>query len=121
MRQPAVSPQPPSGYPRRISNAGESRVDVKELVNAIHIVELSATTRSSAIRELVDALDWGHENVLPDDVVKAIEEREATAQTIVDKGLALPQAMIEWTGDFRLVLGRSQAGVDCLRPVRSCI
>ena len=87
-------------------------MEVKELVNAIHIVELSATTRSNAIRELVNAVNWAHENVLPDEVVKAIEEREATAQTIVDKGLALPHAMIEWTGDFRLVLGRSQAGVD---------
>jgi hypothetical protein len=47
----------------------------------------------------------------PDDVVKGIEERETTAQTIVDKGLALPHATIEWTGDFRVVLGRSQAGV----------
>lgn len=50
---------------------------VEELVYAIHIVELSATTRSSAIRELVDEVNWANENVLPEDVVKAIEEREA--------------------------------------------
>ena len=89
-------------------------MDVEELVNAIQIVELSATTRSSAIRELVDAMNWASESIRPDVVVKAIEEREATAQTIVDKGLALPHAMIEWTGDIRIVLGRSHAGVDYL-------
>ncbi len=89
-------------------------MNVEELVNAIHIVELSATTRSSAIRELVDAVNWANESVLPADVVKAIEEREATAQTIVAKGLALPHAMIEWVGDIRMVLGRSRAGIDYL-------
>ncbi len=89
-------------------------MEAEELVNAIHIVELSATTRSNAIRELVSAVNWTHENVQPDDVVEAIEEREATAQTIVDKDLAVPHAMIQWTGDFRIVLGRSQAGVDYL-------
>ena len=60
----------------------------------------------------MNALNWANEGVFPDDVVKAIEEREATAQTIVDKGLSLPHAMIDWTGDFRIVLGRSLAGVD---------
>ena len=39
-------------------------------------------------------MNWADENVLSDDVVKAIEEREATAQTIVDEGLALPHAPI---------------------------
>ncbi len=65
---------------------------IDELVNTMHIVELSAVTRLSAIRELVNAVNWADENVLPDDVVKAIEEREATAHTIVDHGLALPHA-----------------------------
>ena len=89
-------------------------MEVNELVNAMHIVELSATSHSSAIRELVNAVNWANEGVFPDDVVKAIEEREATAQTIVAKGLALPHAMIDWTGEFRIVLGRSLAGVDNL-------
>ncbi len=87
-------------------------MNVEELVNAIHIVELSATNRSSAIRELVGAVEWADESVSPEDVVQAIEEREAAAQTIVDKGLALPHAMIQWTGDYCIVLGRSRAGVD---------
>lgn len=89
-------------------------MELETLVNAMHLVELVATTRTSAIRELVDALDWEVEGILPDGVVKAIEEREATAHTVVEEGLALPHAIIEWAGDFRIVLGRSQAGVDYL-------
>ncbi len=87
-------------------------MDLEALVDAVHIVELSTTTRSSVIRELVDAVDWAAEGVAAGDVVKAIEEREAAAQTIVDQGLALPHAMVEWNGDYRVVFGRSRTGVD---------
>jgi mannitol/fructose-specific phosphotransferase system IIA component (Ntr-type) len=45
-------------------------------------------------------------------LVQAIEEREATAQTIVDAGFAMPHAIIDWDGDYRVVLGRSRQGVD---------
>ncbi len=87
-------------------------MEVGELVKAVEIVELSSTARSEAIRELVNAVSWPDEVIVPDSVVAAIEEREATAQTIVDHGLALPHAMIDWNGTFRAVLGRSQSGVD---------
>jgi DNA integrity scanning protein DisA with diadenylate cyclase activity/mannitol/fructose-specific phosphotransferase system IIA component (Ntr-type) len=89
-------------------------VELEALVTAMQIVELTATTRSSAIRELVEAVNWADEGVCSDDVVAAIEEREATAHTIIGAGLALPHAMIEWNGDFRIVLGRSRPGVDYL-------
>ncbi len=89
-------------------------MDLEQLISATRIVELSATTRADAIRELVDAVDWAREGILPGEVVRAVEEREATAHTIVDRGLALPHALIDWPGDFRAVLGRSLAGVDYL-------
>lgn len=87
-------------------------MDTQELIDAMRIIEVSSTDRSSAIRELVEAVDWAKECVLPEDVINAIEEREATAQTIVDLGLAFPHAKIDWSGDFRLVLGRSRIGVE---------
>jgi len=87
-------------------------LDADELIKTIQTVELTATTRAGALRELVDAVNWANETVLPDDVLRAIEEREATAQTIVGPELALPHAMIDWAGDFRVVLGRSRSGVD---------
>ena len=87
-------------------------MDVQQFVDEIDVIELSAATGSTAIRELVAAVDWTDENISPNDIVKAIEEREAAAQTIVDEGLALPHALIDWTGELRVVLGRSKVGVD---------
>ncbi|MDA0285513.1 MAG: diadenylate cyclase [Planctomycetota bacterium] len=83
-----------------------------ELVQSMRVIELASRVRTDAMRELVDAVDWAQDGVLPGDVVQALEEREATAQTVVDEGLALPHAMIEWDGEFHIVLGRSQAGVE---------
>jgi len=87
-------------------------VDLVELVNATRIVELSAKTRLTAIRALAQATRLDEDGVSLDNLLEAIEEREATAQTIVDEGFAMPHAIIEWDGGFRLVLGRSRAGID---------
>ena len=61
---------------------------------------------------LAQATDLDGEGVALDGLLAALEEREATAQTIVGEGFAMPHATIEWEGDFRVVLGRSKAGVD---------
>lgn len=87
-------------------------MDLVELVNVMKICELSAKTRPAAVRALALAarLDEGDFPLEP--LLAAIEEREATAQTIVDDGFAMPHAIVDWDGDFRVVLGRSRAGVD---------
>ncbi len=103
-----------SDFRKRNRERMDLHVQLEELINATRVVELQATSRSDAINELVKAVDWSAEGVLPDDVARAVEEREATAHTIVDKGLALPHALIDWSGDFRVVLGRSVAGIDYL-------
>lgn len=87
-------------------------MDLIELVNVMRIVELSAKTRPTAIRALAQATNLVNEGVSLDELLEAIEEREATAQTIVDEGLAMPHAIIDWDGGFRVLLGRSRAGVD---------
>jgi diadenylate cyclase len=87
-------------------------MDLVELVNAMRIIELSGKTRPTAIRTLAQATGLDSEGVTLDGLLEAIEEREATAQTIVGEGFAMPHAIIEWEGSFRVVLGRSKAGVD---------
>ena len=57
-------------------------------------------------------IDWMGETEAMRMLLQAIEEREATAQTIVDEGFAMPHAIIDWDGDYRVVLGRSRTGVD---------
>lgn len=87
-------------------------MDLAELVGAMQIVELSAKTRPTAIRALAQAANLDGEGVSLDALLAAIEDREATAQTIVDEGFAIPHAIIDWDGSFRVVLGRSRTGVD---------
>jgi DNA integrity scanning protein DisA with diadenylate cyclase activity/mannitol/fructose-specific phosphotransferase system IIA component (Ntr-type) len=87
-------------------------VDLENLVNSMQVVELSATTRVEAIRELVAVGQWEQEKLSPDDVVQAVEEREATAQTVVAPGLALPHAVLQTWRGYRVVLGRSREGVS---------
>lgn len=87
-------------------------MDLADLVSAIRIVELSARTRPTAIRSLVQAANWEDEGIAPEKVLEAIEERETVAQTLVANDFALPHAFIDWDGDFRVVLGRSRQGID---------
>ena len=81
------------------------------LINATLVVELKATTREDSIRELVSAFDWNQYGVSDAELVAAIEEREATAQTVVAEDLAIPHASVNWEGDFRVIFGRSRTGV----------
>jgi DNA integrity scanning protein DisA with diadenylate cyclase activity/mannitol/fructose-specific phosphotransferase system IIA component (Ntr-type) len=85
-------------------------VDLAELVQAIQVVELTAKTRATAIRALAQSM--AGQNLSLEPLLAAVEEREATAHTIVADGFAIPHAVIDWAGDYRVVLGRSKAGVD---------
>lgn len=87
-------------------------LDLGELVTAMRLVELTAKTRPTAMRTLVQAGNWEDDGIATEAVLEAIEEREAAAQTLVAPDFALPHAFIDWEGDFRVVLGRSRTGVD---------
>ncbi|TWU20953.1 DNA integrity scanning protein DisA [Novipirellula galeiformis] len=93
----------------------ENRVEFQELIDALHIVELSGTTRQGVLQELFDAVNWERECVSPSEVVKAMEGCEATTPGIPDTGLTLHHAKIDWPGHFRLVLGRSRCGESQVR------
>lgn len=82
------------------------------LVEALTCVELKSTGRSEAIAELVGVVDCESLGVSFDSVVAAVEEREATAQTVVTKDLAIPHASINWDGSYQVVLGRSRKGIS---------
>lgn len=96
-------------------------VDLGELASGLQLVELTANTRTAAMRALVNAADWEDEGVSSEGVLAAIEEREAAAQTILSEGLAMPHAVIDWDGTFRVLLGRSRRGVDFAGPDRGFI
>ena len=79
---------------------------------ATSVIELNATSRELAILELVNTHNWADYGISPEQLLAAIEEREATAQTIVAQNLAIPHASVVWDGDFRIILGRSRKGVQ---------
>ncbi len=91
-------------------------MEVAEIVNALQVVEVTAKTRATTLRTVAQATGLEAEGVVQADLLEALEEREATAQTIVDVGFALPHAIIDWDGDYRVVLGRSRAGIEYGRP-----
>ena len=87
-------------------------MEIVELVSKLRVVELTAKTRRTAIRAWPRRRNWKKNSVPLEQVVDAIEEREAAAQTILESGFAMPHAIIDWEGDYRVVLGRSRGGVD---------
>jgi diadenylate cyclase len=87
-------------------------VELNTLVRSMQVVELAARSRNDAIHELVRAGSWNEQEIATEMVVAAIEDREATAHTVIAPGLALPHAVIAGGQGFRLVLGRSRIGVD---------
>ncbi len=91
-------------------------MEFAELATAIRIVELEAIDRPAAIRELAEVTEMETDGLSLDRLLEAIEEREATAQTIVVPGFALPHALVDWSGNFRIVLGRSRSGVQYGTP-----
>jgi len=87
-------------------------VELAELGGAIQVVEVTAKKRLAAICAMARAAHWDDAGIDLETVLGAIEDREAAAQTIVASEFALPHAVIDWTGDYRVVLGRSRSGVE---------
>ncbi|MEZ6132632.1 MAG: diadenylate cyclase [Planctomycetaceae bacterium] len=93
-------------------SAKQVPITPETLVNATDVVELKAVTRDEAIQELIAARQWSDYGIAPEQLIAAIEEREAQAQTIVSQDLAIPHASVAWDGDFHVILGRSRHGVQ---------
>lgn len=92
--------------------AGGKQLDRESLLSGLRVIDLEESTRVEAIRALIAAGHWSDSGILPEDVFRAIEEREATAQTIAAEDLAIPHASIDWNGDYRIVIGRRREGVE---------
>ena len=87
-------------------------VTPESLIAATTVIELNSAHRDDVIRQLVSATHCHEYGVTDEELFVAIEEREATAQTIVADDLAIPHASVDWDGDFRVIVGRSRGGVE---------
>ncbi|MDD5757192.1 MAG: PTS sugar transporter subunit IIA, partial [bacterium] len=80
------------------------------------LLDLRATDRNSAIRELCD-LTAGHEDFpAVDEVYKAVVQREEAMGTGLEKGVAVPHARLEMIKKPLVIVGRSLAGIDWNSP-----
>ncbi|GAB5443897.1 MAG: hypothetical protein Fues2KO_42460 [Fuerstiella sp.] len=91
--------------------SSKEKVTPETLLNATKVVELHGTSREECIAELVQATDCESRGVTCEELIEAIEEREAAAQTVVTDDLAIPHASVAWEDDFQVIVGRSKDGV----------
>jgi len=80
----------------------------KELIR----VPMTATNKQEAIMELVDLADSAGRFTSRDDVLSAVQQREALGSTGLEKGIAIPHAKTEAVKEITLVMGISPNGLD---------
>ena len=73
---------------------------------------LSATTKTEAIKELVDLLDANGELTSAKAVLDAVLDREATRTTGIGNGLAIPHGKCDGTNHLTMAIGRPASPID---------
>lgn len=77
-------------------------------------VPLTASTRSSVLKELVQLAEQSWEVYDPEEILKAIRQREDMASTALPNGIALPhphRPLPNALGDNIIAFGRSPSGI----------
>lgn len=73
---------------------------------------MAATTKTEAIRELVDLLAANGSIVDAKKVYEAVLDREATRTTGIGNGLAIPHGKCNGTTELVMAVGRPAQGID---------
>lgn len=87
-------------------------IDFDKMLDESRIVDLKATTKEEALRELVDVLASSPNVTDREDLLRAIFEREKVISTGVGIEVALPHVKIPSVKDFVIAIGRSHKGID---------
>jgi mannitol/fructose-specific phosphotransferase system IIA component (Ntr-type) len=87
-------------------------IDFDKMIEESRIVDLKATTKEEALRELVDVLAASPNVTDREDLLRAIFEREKVISTGVGIEVALPHVKIPSVTDFVIAIGRSHKGID---------
>lgn len=87
-------------------------IDFSQMIDESRIVDLKATTKEEALRELVDVLATSPNVTDPDDLLRAILEREKVLSTGVGIEVAMPHVKIPSVKNFVIAIGRSHKGID---------
>lgn len=87
-------------------------IDFDKMIAESRIVDLKATTKDEALRELVDVMASSPDITDRDDLLNAIFEREKVISTGVGIEVALPHVKIPSVKNFVIAIGRSHKGID---------
>jgi fructose-specific phosphotransferase system IIA component len=87
-------------------------IDFEKMIDESRIVDLKATSKEEALRELVDVLATSSDVTDRDELLNAIFEREKVISTGVGIEVALPHVKIPSVKNFVIAVGRSHKGID---------
>jgi fructose-specific phosphotransferase system IIA component len=87
-------------------------IEFEKMIDESRIVDLKATTKEEALRELVEVLDSSPLVTDKGELLNAIFERERVISTGVGIEVALPHVKIPSVKDFVIAIGRSTKGID---------
>lgn len=87
-------------------------IDFEKMIDEARIVDLKATSKEEALRELAGALASSENVTDKEDLLRAIFEREKVMSTGVGIEVALPHVKIPSVKDFAVAIGRSHRGID---------
>ncbi len=87
-------------------------IDFSQMIDETRIVDLKASTKEEALRELVDVLALSPNVTDTDDLLRAILEREKVLSTGVGIEVAMPHVKIASVKNFVIAIGRSHKGID---------
>jgi len=82
------------------------------LLSKERIVRLTCTDKQTALEELINVISRSEAVTNPDELKRAIFEREKIMSTGIGLGIAVPHAKIKSVRDFVLALGYSKEGID---------
>ncbi len=87
-------------------------IQISKFLKRDRVVDLLGTSKADVLKELVAVLAkslGGSAN--PDELLKAILDREAKISTGVGIGIAIPHARLASAREFAIAIGRSKEGV----------
>ncbi len=87
-------------------------IEFDKMIDESRIIDLKATTKEEALRELVDVLATSPDVSDKEELLTAIFEREKVISTGVGIEVALPHVKIPSVKNFVIAIGRSHKGID---------
>jgi mannitol/fructose-specific phosphotransferase system IIA component (Ntr-type) len=82
------------------------------LITADRIIDLKATTKNDALKELFTVMEGVPEITNGKDFEKSVLEREQILTTGIGSEIAIPHVKIPSVSNFVMAIGRSKPGID---------